>query len=89
MNMWGFTPLFFDDLEEKFESFLSTCVDRAESEFYVPDAVNDLIRKDRAKVVVLKTESVWFGVTYAQDRVLAEERISQLIEAGAYPESLA
>jgi len=36
----------------------------------------------------LATESTWFGVTYREDRPRVQAAMSDLIQAGRYPENL-
>ena len=43
MNMWGFTPDYFDYSEDFFKSFLAEFGQQLKSEFYIPLAVNNLI----------------------------------------------
>ena len=88
MNMWGFTPDYFDYSEEYFKYFLQKNSGNLKSEFFIPLMVNDLITKNKACVKVLDTSSKWFGVTYANDRQGVVEKIQALIDTGEYPERL-
>ena len=88
MNMWGFTPEYFDYSEEYFKQFLRNNISNLKSEFFIPLMVNDLVTKNIARVKVLDTTSKWFGVTYANDRQEVVEKIRALIDAGEYPEKL-
>ncbi|MDR0810989.1 MAG: nucleotidyltransferase [Paludibacter sp.] len=88
MNMWGFTPDYFDYSEEYFREFLTTEGGKLKSEFYIPLAVNNLITEKRATCRVLDTPSKWFGVTYAEDRPQVILKINNLIHKGIYPEKL-
>ena len=88
MNMWGFTPEYFDYSNEQLIEFLKQNSDNPKAEFYIPSVVNYLIVNDKAKVKVLDTPSKWFGVTYADDRATVVEKIKELIGQGAYPEKL-
>ena len=85
MNMWGFTPTLFDHLEKMFNDFLTENISNLKSEFLIPSVVNDLIEKNIEKVQVLKTQSTWFGVTYAEDKPFVESQIKELIQSGEYP----
>ena len=85
MNMWGFTPQVFPQLEASFEQFLRLRGADLNAECYIPNTVNDLIRAGQARVRVLACGGAWFGVTYRPDRDLAVENIRRLIEAGQYP----
>ena len=90
MNMWGFTPDYFQYSEEYFKTFLSDPKNMAnpKAEFFIPLMVNKLINDGTATVEVLDTTSKWFGVTYAADREATVEKIAALVAAGEYPEKL-
>jgi len=88
MNMWGFTPEYFQYTEEAFRQFLAKKGQELKSEFYIPTLVNDLIVAGKASCKVLDTPSKWFGVTYADDRPQVVMKINQLIKEGVYPAKL-
>ena len=88
MNMWGFTPDYFDYSEAYFKEFLHTGLDNPKSEFYIPSMVNKLVGEGTVKVRVLDTDSRWFGVTYAADRASVVEKLQALVESGEYPAKL-
>lgn len=88
MNMWGFTPDYFDYSEAYFKEFLRENISNPKAEFFIPLLVNDLIVGGKATVEVLDTTAKWFGVTYAADRPGVVEKIRELIAAGEYPEKL-
>jgi UTP-glucose-1-phosphate uridylyltransferase len=88
MNMWGFTPDYFEYSEEFFKEFLKENGQLLKSEFYIPLAVNNLIVEHKATCKVLDTPSKWFGVTYAEDRPQVVLKINELIRKGVYPEKL-
>lgn len=88
MNMWGFTPDYFDYTEDYFKAFLKEYGQELKSEFFIPLLVNDLIVSQKATCKVLDTPSKWFGVTYAEDRPEVVNKIKQLIADGTYPAQL-
>ena len=89
MNMWGFTPNFFKELEAGFEKFLSSLkADDIKSEYLLPTVVDQLIKENKANVSVLHTNDKWFGVTYKEDKPVVVESIKKLIQEGKYPEKL-
>lgn len=88
MNMWGFTPDYFDYSESAFVEFLKENSENPKAEFFIPLVVNNLINNNTIKLKVLDTPSKWFGVTYADDRQMVVDKISALIEAGEYPAKL-
>lgn len=90
MNMWGFTPDYFEYSDAYFKEFLSNPknMENLKAEFFIPLMVNKLINEETATVKVLDTTSKWFGVTYAADREATVNRIQQLIKEGIYPQKL-
>lgn len=90
MNMWGFTPDYFDYSESYFKEFLSDPknMENLKAEFFIPLMVNKLINEKTATVKVLDTTSKWFGVTYAADRDSVVARIKTLVDEGVYPAHL-
>jgi len=90
MNMWGFTPDYFDYSEQYFREFLSDPknIENLKAEFFIPLMVNKLITEGTATCQVLDTTSKWFGVTYAADRQATVDRIQKLVDEGVYPNKL-
>ena len=88
MNLWGFTPDYFDYSEREFRRFLDRDINTPKSEFFIPLAIDTLIKSGEASVKVLDTDSKWFGVTYAADRPGVVEKFAQLHADGTYPEKL-
>ena len=88
MNMWGFTPDYFQYSEEYFKEFLKENIDKPKAEFYIPLLVNDLVNSKTATVKVLDTTSRWFGVTYAADRQGVVDKFKALADSGEYPSPL-
>ncbi len=88
MNMWGFTPDYFEHSKGAFVDFLDKHMHEPKSEFYIPTVVNDLIHAGRATCKVLDTPSRWFGVTYASDRPGVVAKFEELHRKGLYPDNL-
>lgn len=88
MNMWGFTPYYFEYSEEYFKEFLKENRDNLKAEYFIPLMVNKLVTDGTARVKVLDTTSRWFGVTYAEDRQGVVDKIQALVDAGEYPRRL-
>jgi hypothetical protein len=88
MNMWGFTPDYFEHSEKYFVEFLKKNIQNPKAEFFIPLVVNELIVNKTAKVKVLDTPSKWFGVTYAEDRPGVVAKLQQLVDDGVYPSPL-
>ena len=88
MNMWGFTPEYFQYSEDDFIEFLKENGESVKAEYYIPSAVNNLITTGKCVVKVLDTPSRWFGITYAEDRKTVVDKIRELIDQGEYPDKL-
>lgn len=88
MNMWGFTPAIFPQLDAAFRGFLTAHGDELKSECYIPMTVGDLVHTRRATCEVLPTTSSWFGATYAEDKPLVQASLASLVAAGEYPPRL-
>ncbi len=88
MNMWGFTPSLFTELNARFPIFLQQNAANLKSEFLLPTTVGDLVREGRARVKVLPTNEKWFGVTYREDRPKVQVAVRELVRQGMYPERL-
>ena len=90
MNVWGFTPDYFEYSEAYFREFLSDPknMQNLKSEYFIPLMVNKLINDKTATVKVLDTTSKWFGVTYSADRPSVVAKIQSLVDDGVYPEKL-
>ena len=87
MNMWGFTPAIFPQLEQDFTAFLQKQGQELKSESYIPLAVGQLVRTQRATCEVLRTPSTWFGVTYREDKPVQASILAQ-VQQGSYPANL-
>lgn len=89
MNIWGMPAAFIDYLQEEFVPFLRELGDDYQSrEFLLPSIIGRMIQLKRGSVQVLPTDDRWFGMTYAADKKLTQERIRELIAAGVYPEKM-
>ena len=88
MNLFGFTPDFFDYSKEYFVEFLKNNEGNLKAEFFIPLSVNHLVGNGTASMKVLSTSALWFGVTYKEDKPALVAKIEQLIEQGVYPRNL-
>jgi len=88
MNMWGFTPDYFTKSEAIFESFLEANASELKKEFYIPYAVDCIVKGGKGTCEVLSTPSHWFGVTFKEDRPGVVAKFAELVEKGVYPSPL-
>ncbi len=84
MNLFGFTPDYFEKSEKLFVDFLREHGSELKSEYYIPFAVNTFIADGTATMTVLKTTAQWFGVTYKEDRPMVVDRLARLHAEGVY-----
>jgi hypothetical protein len=88
MNMWGFTPDYFDRSEEIFTKFLKGNINELKAEFYIPYAVDTIIKEGTGKCELLSTPSRWFGVTFKEDRPSVVAKFQEFADKGIYPTPL-
>lgn len=88
MNMWGFTPNIFPQLETIFKKFLSEKGQEMKSECYIPLSLGEIVKTGQGDCTVLRTNSSWFGVTYKEDKVIVQASIQKLVDSGDYPVNL-
>ena len=90
MNMWGFTPDIFGELEDSIDFFFKNTVEGnpLKAECFLPIEVGRLINENKATVKVLSSEDKWFGVTYKEDKPFVMESIKALKDKGVYPAKL-
>ena len=85
MNLLLFTPTLFPYLEEKLNSFLEKHEQDLKScEFLIPDVIEMAIQEGKAVVDLLKTDAVWHGVTYKEDKEEVVKAIQALVDEGVY-----
>lgn len=90
MNMWGFTPSFLDEVEKRFPDFLNTKAKEnpEKAEFFLPLAVEALLKEEKACVKVLTSPDKWYGVTYAADKPQVVAALREKTAQGLYPDGL-
>ena len=89
MNMFGFTPKLFEYLEEGFPRFLDHNKDNIlKCEYLIPSVVFEKISENKISVEVLKTNAIWQGITYKEDKDKVVSEIKALVDAGEYPEGI-
>ena len=88
MNMFGLPEEFLDLVTEKFPAWLDKYGKEMKSEYLLPREINNLMLEGRGRVEVLSDHDRWFGVTYHEDKALAEEALRECIAEGLYPEKL-
>lgn len=85
MNMWGFTPAVFLQLETAFEDFRARGARGTPAEFLLPNVVGDLVRRRAARVRAIPARGRWRGLTRRSDLPAVRSLIEELTAAGEYP----
>ena len=89
MNMFGFTPKLFEYLSKGFPEFLNENKDNIlKCEYLIPSVVFHHIQKGDITVEVLKTDAMWQGITYREDKDKVVNEIKKLVDSGEYPQGL-
>lgn len=90
MNFWGFTRSFIDEIEVQFAEFLEKAMmeNPLKSEFYLPLAVDRLLKEGKASVKILRSSDRWYGVTYKEDKEDVVAALQSLKDKGIYPDRL-
>lgn len=88
MNMWGFTPDYFEKSEKIFDTFLEQNISELKKEYYIPYAIDCMIKSGEGRTEVLSTDSHWFGVTFKEDRPGVVAKFQELADNGTYPSPL-
>lgn len=88
MNLMGFTPAVFKHFRHSFTDFIKENYHDLKKEFYLPFAVNEIIKAGLAEVKVIHTPEKWFGVTYKEDKIIAQQNLRELVDQSVYPENL-
>ncbi len=90
MNFWGFTKSFMDEMIKMFPHVLDKIIKEnpLKGEFFLPFAVDELLKQEKAAVKVLRSHDKWYGVTYHEDKQGVVEALKKMKENGTYPEKL-
>ena len=92
MNMWGLSPEFVECLESGFVEFFEKIEkgtdQELKAEYLLPIYIDELLKREKVTVKVLKTHDKWFGVTYKEDKAIVVEAFKDLIEKGIYKKEL-
>lgn len=87
-NIWGLKPSFFGRLNAGFRTFLREWPGLADAEFFLPSAIDTLIKSGEMTVEVLESPGPWYGITHPEDRPDLVAALQSLVEAGEYPPDL-
>ena len=82
MNMWGFDDHIFNEIEHYLQLFLENDYKNnpQKAEFYLPAVFDSLIKEEKVRVHILKSDAKWYGVTYKEDRQEVIDGITQQLD---------
>ena len=87
MNFWICKKI-FNHLENYLINEIQNIKNIDSDEIYLPFAAQDLLSKNIIEIKVIDSESIWFGVTYKNDKKLSVKKLNKLTESGNYPVDL-
>ena len=89
LNMFAFTKDIFTYLEEGFPLFLDKHKEDIDTcEYLIPSVVFEEIENKIATVEVLKTNAIWQGITYKEDKEKVVKERKKLVDNNEYPKDL-
>ncbi len=88
MNLFAFNKDLIARLAERFPAWLKENINVPKSEFLIPTVVDELVHEGKATLKLLETSSVWFGVTYKEDKPGVVKALNALVEKGVYKKGL-
>lgn len=83
MNLWGFTPDIFPELQKEYDNFMQTA-NLAKDECLIPTLVDKLIKNGKATVKAYSNKDKWYGITYREDKADVQNALKKLCDEGFY-----
>ena len=84
MNLFVFNKDLIDKLGQRFPSWLKDNIGDLKAEFLIPTFIDELVHEGKATLKLLSTSSVWFGVTYREDKPGVVKALKALVDKGEY-----
>lgn len=88
MNLFIFTKDIIQKLNERFPEFLKDNINNPKAEYLIPEVVSQLVNDGKASLELLETPSVWYGVTYREDKPAVVKALKALTDKGLYKKGL-
>ena len=88
MNLFAFTKDIVKKLEKQFPAFLKDNIQDIKSEYLIPEEVSRLVGNKEATLELIGTPSVWYGVTYREDKPSVVKALKNLTDKGYYKPGL-
>lgn len=87
MNFWVFDPIIFNYIEKGFREFIAKGP-QIKQEYFIPSTVQELIDSKAVDFKMNRTNGVWMGVTYGDDKPKVQEFLRNEIKEKRYLENL-
>ena len=89
MNMFAFKKDIFPLLEKYFDEFFMQPEEEVlKKEALLPEALQKYIKENIIKIIDVKSESEWLGMTYKEDLDLVKQKLNNLKNNNIYPKCL-
>lgn len=89
MNMFVFTKDILDHLVERFPKFIDDNKNNELScEYLIPTVVSELFEEGKVSLKLLSTDSIWYGVTYQEDKKEVVNALKELVDNNLYKKGL-
>ena len=90
LNFFVLPQTILSPLKALWEQFLKNVTDPKNEEFFLPTAVQAVLKQQRKNLHLLNNpRGQWLGVTYANDTEAVEEFLTEQTAAGYYPKTFA
>ena len=88
MNLFAFSKDIIQRLWEEFPNFLKENISNLKAEYLIPEEVSRLVGEGKATLELIGTPSVWYGVTYREDKPSVVKALKELTDKGLYKPGL-
>lgn len=88
MNLFAFSKDIIEKLIVRFPDFLKENIQNNKSEYLIPEEVSKLVNEGQATLKLISTPSVWYGVTYKEDKPSVVNALKALTDNGLYKPGL-
>ena len=88
MNFWGFSADLMTVLEDKFTQFLKEHGTSEKAEYPIPTVIGEMVADGKMDLKLLKSDGMWLGFTYPEDKIIVKTEIEKMIKDGVYPTPL-
>lgn len=84
MNFWVCQPSIFGQIANDLRAFINEGENLETGEVYLPFVIQAMLKAGKTEVAVIPSESMWFGVTYLDDKETAMAALKDMTLAGQY-----